>query len=68
MPSLSHEKKQAIPMHHPDPELIADTEPEDATAGSIAPGQRGYPSRFPTRAEIEPNGDEQDSSVCRGYD
>ncbi|WP_158546681.1 hypothetical protein [Halopolyspora algeriensis] len=55
-------------MHHPDPEITVNPEADEATTGSIAPGQRAYPSRFPTPAEIDANGDEQDSSICRGYD
>lgn len=55
-------------MHPLDPEITASTEADEAAMGSIAPGQRGYPSRFPTPAEIDVSGDEQDSSICRGYD
>lgn len=55
-------------MQQHDPDLTSTTEPDGVVAESIAPGQLGYPSHFPTRAEIEATGDEQDSSVCRGYD
>ncbi|MBA8824830.1 hypothetical protein FHX42_002177 [Saccharopolyspora lacisalsi] len=53
-------------MRQSDPEHHASTETNDS--GSEPSRQRGHPCRFPTRAETGPNGDEQESSVCRGYD